>query len=377
MMEQIHQKLFILLNTSLVSCFMSCSLFNPVTNDNPELSLLLANLSSQTIAPSKYLFVVSSGDSTARSYRISSEDGSLTLASSQATATPPLRTTAHPTLPVFYTTLNAVPGGVDAFPFDANTGVLSARVTQRTPGGENFSHIVMAHPNGNILLYSIVQSVTRFYRSNLTDGSPGAPVVTSTAIVANSQQGALTPNGNFLYSAAAGGGLQRFSVASDGTMVDLGNTSISGASISGRIQISPGSDFLFTTSSSNEVASFRIDSAGNLTPVSLFSAGVTNLPHTALNRDGTRFYVLSFGATIQTYSIATDGTLALMDQQGAPANTGIMCMDRSGRFLFVGQSAGAGDQMYNYRLEPNGIPTLKGSIVVGNTSRHCIASASI
>lgn len=338
---------------------------------------MLLALSGSSITPSKYLFTVSTGDTSGRTFRINEDDGSLSLISTQATATSGLRATAHPTLSVFYVPLNAVPGGIDAFAFDPATGVLSPRVTQRTPGGENFSHIAMVHPGGNFILYSIVQSVTRFYKSDLSSGLPGAPVVVSTATTANSQLAGLLPNGNYLYLGRASGGLERFSVAADGTMVDLSNTIISGAAIAGRITFSPNSDFLFTVSSANQVASFSVDGSGNLNAVSLFPAGVTSLSNALVNPLGNRFYVLANGTAIQTYTVASNGALTLLNQQAIATGIDFMCMDRSGRFLYAGQAVGAGDLLYYYRIDSSGIPEPKGNIVVGNTMRSCSASFNV
>ncbi|MCE9598764.1 MAG: hypothetical protein K8S54_12420 [Spirochaetia bacterium] len=364
-----------LISAVILGLSANCSLFNPVTNNYPELALLLAGSATSAASPSRFLFTVSAGDNMARTLRINEESGTLSLISSQPLAAAGLRTHVHPSLPVFYSTLNATPGGIDAFAFDSETGILQPAVTQRTSGGEDFSHAISAHPNGTMVLFSIVQPITQFYRSNLTSGLPSAPALVSPALNANSQLAGLTPNGDFLYVSRATGGLERYSVAADGTMIQLGNTTISGATISGRISFSSDSKFLYTTSSANDVASFSIDGSGNLTPVSLFAAGVTNLSNAFVNPGGTRFYVLSYGNAIQTYSIASNGALTLLNQQSVASSTDFLCLDRSGRFLFIGQAAGAGDQIYSYNINSDGVPVLTGSLGTGNLLRSCAASS--
>lgn len=356
-------------------------MFSPTTSNVPELSLLLAGITSGSGTYSKFLFLDTQNDSRVRSLQIDRSTGALTQISSIPTTSGGIGMAIHPTVPAIYVTRGGSPGGVDAFSFDANTGALTFLVSRQMAGGDNFSHRVMVSPSGDGVFTNHVQSVTEFYRSPLDSGGfPAAGVRLAPVLGNNSQFAVFHPDGSFIYAGrdpGSGGGIQKYSVtAGTGAMTDLGNTLFNGTDTITSANFPFGGSPLVAATSTGDVLTMSKDGAGNL---SIIQRTATGGPFAigVVSANESYFYVVTTASTLQTYSLTSGGAMTLIDQTSPMLGGAIsfsMCRDMSGRFLFVNEFTGPNSETHVFRTDGDGRPRFAGSYLMGDQIRACVAS---
>ncbi len=276
----------------------------------------------------------------------------------------------HPSKQFLYT---ANSGQSDLSLYDiASDGTLN-EVTPRTPvvGVPIFLAI---DPAGSYLYVGCdaPSSVTAFSIASGTGAltQVGEPYQIGTAPLSM----AITPSGDFLYitgassSPAQPGIVQAFSLSA-GTLAPIPGSPFTTGRTPQGIAISPNGSFLYIANSSdNTISEFSIEPsgqslpAGSLTELEGSPVGETYQGPLALLVDNTGNYLYVANKTsgnVAGYSISSGGTILVLPNSpfGAGGNPGLLAIDPSGDFLFVGTQGG------NPQVQSFSLSTSTGTLV--------------
>jgi DNA-binding beta-propeller fold protein YncE len=186
-------------------------------------------------------------------------------------------------------------------------------------------------------------TISGFTRNTTTGG-----LTRVDSFAAGSKQGpkgmAITPNNSFLYATNfVDNSILEYSIHSNGTLASIGAASDGAASGPEMIAINSAGTFLWVTNFGNgTISAWSIGSAGALTAVQTIS-GLSGPFGLVLNSSGSILYVADNKAgLIFTFSVNSNGTLSQSGvavpslPTGARGSPGLMAIDPTGSFLYVG-----------------------------------------
>lgn len=266
----------------------------------------------------------------------------------------------------------------------ANAGIASGKASGTTtitatsgtlaPGTTTLT-VVSAVPR---FLYTVSfeNGVTSAYAINSAAGTlaplPGIQTASPTQIV-------FEPSGQFAYISSQSAGIVTTLTINPvtGVLTSTGSSAtIPGAPVLAQTIVDPTGRFLYvldTSSGTETVDEFSIDTTnsvtkGNLTSIGSISAGA-GATGFVMDPQGRFVYVTNSGGTITGFSIAANGTLALLASIGAGPFTSlngpqIPAIDASGQFLFV-PNGGAGT-VSAFSIAASGALTFKSTATIGN-----------
>lgn len=356
----------------LCLAFAGCAVGFPVSRKTSQAEALLLFFHLRTEYYSKFLFVVGGGDTTFRSFGIDETTGALTQIS---VMTPPgsgIGLDVHPTLPYVYQSLNST-NGVTSFSFDQSTGVLTLAQSVN-PGNAN-SHRVRIPQDGTAMFFHTLQAgVTRTYRSTLTSGSMGAPVMVENTLVANSQFMNLEPQGRFLYTANnAAFGINMYQTNGASTLISRGNLTINGAEQPVNGVFNSAGTALYIVTGTRLVAYAIDQTTGVLTALSSDLTAANNLVLLPSERFVYAFEPGNF--LVRIYRVNADRSLTFLSSQAAGATSyDSSCVHRGGRFIFLAKTTNPAALLV-YKVMEDGTLVLSSSIPsIGNNMFHCATS---
>lgn len=204
-----------------------------------------------------------------------------------------------------------------------------------SPGGEN---LYAASAGGGLRAFE------------LTPGGAPAPIAVPPSAAAL-QAVTVTPDGRFIYAVGpgGGGGVYAWARDADGSVrpIDPGISYVGAASIA----VAPDGSYLFIASTHyDNVRPFAIGDDGRLTLRGPTAAG-TDPVATAISPDG-RFLYIGGSSGVRTFSIGSGGTLDQADSQPGPADALLVSPD--GRVLYAADG-GAGE-IRRLPLGADGVP---------------------
>jgi 6-phosphogluconolactonase (cycloisomerase 2 family) len=266
-----------------------------------------SNPKSVTVDPSgRFVYVANAGDgvnpSTVSAYAIDSGSGALAaIGSPLAAGINPISVSVDASGRFAYV-VNSISNDISAYSVDATSGTLTpidrdpvttplvvdnfpAGTTPRAIGVDpfgRFAYVVNAGTPGTISAYAIdtrSPTVVGAIPGALT--AIGSPVATGT----NPVSVTVDASGKFVYVANAGGGVSRYTIASDGTLTSNGTTTAGSGPASVTVAASTGStvsgshEFAYVANSgAGTVSGFSVnDSSGALTSVGA-AAGAGSTP---------------------------------------------------------------------------------------------------
>lgn len=322
---------------------------------------------------SKFLFAVSSLDTTVRSYTIDYSTGTLTQVTSLPTVAA-IGIDIHPTLSYIYYASNTGTDGILTARFDS-TGALTSAGSINT-GNQN-THRVRVHPTGNAVYFNSVQLTnTRMFRAPLSSGIPGAAVMQDASETSNSQFMALDPTGRFLYGTInLTGGVNTFTTNGGASLSPQGNTIIAGTEEPVRAQfLSDGSAMFFYTTTFARLMSYTINSTTGLpTAVSNLSVNAGSL---LIHPNQSYLYATDTASGgIRLYRINANRSLTLINYYTGIGGVGYDngCFERGGRFLFL-TKANATGVIQIVKINDDMSPTLVSSLTTGGNLVECTTS---
>jgi 6-phosphogluconolactonase (cycloisomerase 2 family) len=186
-------------------------------------------------------------------------------------------------------------------------------------------------------------TISEFTRNTTTGG-----LTRVNAVAAGSKQGpkgmAITPNNSFLYATNyVDDTILEYSIQSNGTLNAIGTVSDGSGSGPEMIAINSAGTFLWVTNFGNgTISAWSIGSTGTLTAVQTIS-GLSGPFGLVLNSSGSILYVADNKAgLIYTFTVNSNGTLSQSGAAvaslptGARGSPGLMIIDPTGSFLYVG-----------------------------------------
>jgi 6-phosphogluconolactonase (cycloisomerase 2 family) len=275
------------------------------------------------------------------------------------------------------TTLFAVNGGdgsVSVFAIDQTSGDLTLKKTTRTVGGTPSS---LAFNNG--VLYVLFQTGADQLGAYAVqaDGALAqlgvyalpVPGMTPTQIV-------ISPNNNFVVasSGTASNAVTAFPINRDGTL-SAGVTSTKNIANPFAGAFAGPSIYLETDTADKALASYTFDNTGALTLVNMVVAGEGAPCWLSVTPDGKFAFVGNGAGTISAFSVAADGTLALVNakaaqEPGVLAGVNSVAADSwisaDGKFLYV--SYLGDDKVVAYSIA-GGVLTKLNEQVIGTATK--------
>jgi 6-phosphogluconolactonase (cycloisomerase 2 family) len=165
-------------------------------------------------------------------------------------------------------------------------------------------------------------------------------------LTATAQFMTVSPTAGLLFlSNGAAGTISVFSIASNGSISQVGSAFTAGTNIAGTTIDAKGQFLYAADSASNKVASFSIASSGALSPVagSPFAAG-TQPVAVAVDPTGTRLFTANQGSNnVSAYTVSSGALTQVSGSPFATAGTGVLTasqpvfvtVDVTGGFLYV------------------------------------------
>lgn len=272
-------------------------------------------------------------------------------------------------------------GSIHAWDVNESTGVptevgtsmvnTSGSFYEPSGSGDSPTHVITVTPSGSFLYSANNDSNVGAYKINTNGSLTHIGDLATTAC----ETGAITANDSFVWvtdTCSSTWNVFTMKINSDGSLSNVGSVALSGVySWLWSIQVNPAANLLYVGDEGGDaqVYSFSIASDGTLTQlgpqlVENLSSDCRDISHSA---DGKTFYTTDDDEVLHAFTVDTS-TGAITEQAGSPfaGGAGQLVVDATGHFIYMGDQQNTGQVVAYSRDTTTGAVTPIGNTTTAN-----------